>query len=132
MKIIKKNLINCLLLLTVSSCSRYYNNEYMYTPPEDATARQCILICRKNLQSCENIGNKAYQECLRNIEQTSMLNYSIDLNTAQVTKNTNNLNIIEQCHPSDNNKQCTQDYNVCYKNCGGKVEPNNYSLVNVD
>ena len=132
MKTIKTKLINCLLLITISACGRYYNHEYTYMPPEGPEARECILACNDQQERCEKIANKAYQECLRTLEQTSMLNYSIDLNNNQISKTSNERNILEQCHPNDNHKQCTQDYNLCYKNCGGKVEPNNYSSVNVD
>jgi hypothetical protein len=121
-----------LLLVVTSSCGRYYQKEYLYTPPTEPAERECVLSCRNNLQQCENSVNKAYQECLRNIEQTSMLNYSIDLNSNKISKTSNNRNTLEQCHSYNNHTKCQSAYNACYINCGGKVESNNYSIVNIN
>ncbi len=122
---------NYLLLLTLTACNNYYEHEYVYIPPEGAPARECILACNSKLQDCKKVANKAYQECLRNAEQSSMLNYNIDLNNKQISKINEERDVIEQCHTNSQDK-CQQDYNSCYSDCGGKVEQNNYSSVNTN
>lgn len=130
----KLKLINCLLLLTISSaCGRFYEKEYVYIPPSSEDGRKCILQCRDRQQNCENIANKAYQECLRNMEQVSMIKYNIDLNSQQISKTSNERNITEQCHNQINQEACQQGYNDCYVNkCGGQIEANRFSSVSVN
>lgn len=120
-------LVNFLTLLSVNGCNSFYNNEYIYLPPENIDARECILTCRHERESCNSAANKAYQECLREAERSSMLNYTIDLNNQQTSVTTKDMNTLEQCRTYS--KACDRGYNECYVNCGGKVEVNDYSTV---
>jgi hypothetical protein len=116
-----------LMSTTITSCNSFYNNQYVYLPPSQPEARECILACRNAKQECDDSANKAYQECLRQAERSSMLNYTINLNNQQTSVTTKDRHNIEQCRFYS--KACEQSYNDCYVNCGGKVEANDYSTV---
>lgn len=123
---LKFNLV-AITLLTMNSCNSFYNQEYIYFPPNDPKSRECILDCQFNRENCNNLSNKSYQECLREVEKASMLNYNINLNDNQTSITTKNSRTIEQCQAYT--KACQQGYNDCYIACGGKIEMNDYSNV---
>lgn len=117
--------ISLLTLLTISSCNSFYQNEYLYIPPTDIDARACILACRQAKDSCDSDANKAYQECLREADSSSMLNYSINLDNKQTSVTTKDMYTLEKCRVYS--KACENAYNDCYVKCGGKVEANQYA-----
>lgn len=122
-----------LLLTTIftSSCGRFYQKSYLYTPPDSQDGRKCILQCRELQQNCENIANKAYQECLRSMQRLSMVNYKINLDSKEITNAKISHNIENQCSNRANHEACETEYNNCYLKCGGEIEPNRYSKVQV-
>ena len=116
-----------LLILTVAACGPHYQTEYVYIPPEGTVARECLVACSNNKRNCDAAAGKAYQECLRDAEKTSMLNYTIDLNNKQISKINDRIETLERCRM--HSQVCLRDYNWCYVECGGKVEPNTFSAV---
>lgn len=126
--------LTILLLLTttfISSCGRFYQKDYVYIPPDSQDGRQCILQCRDLQHICENVANKAYQECLRNMQRLSTVNYNINLDTKEITKTNIDRNTEQQCLHQANHETCTKQYNDCYLKCGGEIEANRYSKVQV-
>jgi hypothetical protein len=119
--------VGCLLLLLFTANCSNYQKDYIYIPPGTEEARECILACKAARQDCNNIASKSYQECLREADRTSMLNYNIDLNTRETSLNTKRNLTLEECRHFS--QQCQASYNKCYAECGGKVEPNFYSNV---
>lgn len=115
----------------ISSCGSFYQKDYVYIPPDSQDGRQCILQCRDLQHICENIANKSYQECLRNMQRLSTVNYNINLDTKEITKTNIDSNIEQKCLHQANHETCTKQYNDCYLKCGGEIEPNRYSKVQV-
>ena len=127
-KIIYSVSLVALTSISISGCNSFYKNEYVYLPPsENPEARNCLLACHNSKESCDHSANKAYQECLREAESSSMLNYTIDLNNQNTSVTTKEVRTIEQCRTYS--KGCERSYNECYVGCGGKVEVNDYSTV---
>ena len=128
-KKIKNTLLiaGCLLLLLFTANCRHYQKDYIYMPPDHEEARECINACKIAREDCDKMANKSYQECLREADRTSMLNYNIDLNTQNTSVTTKDMLTFEECR--NFSKQCQAGYNQCYTSCGGKVEPTIYSNV---
>lgn len=101
------------IIFGVLLCTACETN-YRFTPPDSESGKACITKCmtqdnicrdhqRKDEARCEKSSKEDYERCLRNFSQSA------------------NSCVRRDCSISSN-YTCTETYQACYQQCGGKVE----------
>lgn len=95
-----------LLLLTVlflTSCAQY---DTSYTPPKTEMGMQCVSACIN-----------AKQACASNCQTQKSIETMASLTQQAITRNQ-----VATSTPDRGDCSCQNQYNECYKSCGGKVK----------
>jgi hypothetical protein len=112
-----------LLAALINGCGPIYGTEYRYSPPPEPEARSCVALCRNTQQLCRSTAeNRAERETMR-CEVEANRDYERCLRAGRRDREA-----LSRCHlrtcpthlPHDGH--CTEEFNLCYTECGGEVE----------
>lgn len=105
----------------VTACGPVYKTDYTYTPPKDASGRQCLNQCLALQSSCRSAAeDRAVRENAA-CQQNAMVNYSVCLATAKSDAERNRCSSYSYCDRKPDLRACDAEYRMCYQNCGGTV-----------
>ena len=124
------------------ACSPRYQTFTSYTPPPDDGGQQCLAQCSSTRQTCRQSGQTGVQQCRSQAETEAHLEtvrrlaaYSIQVERGGET---------ELPGPASPNygrcdgeaagveQQCKADYDLCYQNCGGRVDYTTHCVANCE
>jgi hypothetical protein len=128
------------------ACSPRYQTFTSYMPPPDDGGQQCLAQCSSARQTCRQSGQTVVQQCRSQAQTEAHLEtvrrlaaYSIQLERRGDTGETPDLP-----GPASPNygrcdgeaagieQQCKADYDLCYQNCGGRVDYTTHCIANCD
>lgn len=125
------------LLLLLGACGPQYKTFTTYNPPADAAGRQCLVHCGDQRQSCRQQIGFEKQQCRLDAQREAQNEtfrrqneYQAELIRYQTGQRGDLPSPPDPAEPeywrcdSDERQaeeRCTQDYDQCYQNCGGRV-----------
>lgn len=119
------------LLLLLTACGPVMTTEFEIVPPADQQGRMCANNCLIMKDNCEKECWDQRQSCeMMNQMQSNIdyLSYAAARNAANMPlkRGPNDFGGGRYCSADQCLQRCTQNYNVCHTNCGGKVIPHTY------
>ncbi len=123
-----KTKITALLALSLSACGPIYDTRYSFIPPESQVGRACIYQCENGRQSCLQLEQIKYDNCLdrSRYEQERCQNQLEWEGKKEKWYDC----LGESC--SNDTDRCDQNYRSCYLSCGGDVKEENVCIANCD
>ena len=102
-----------LMLLALVGCSSVPKKTYV--EPEDELVQACIRQCNVGKTQCRANGQEAYKRCRNNYEwREREFQFCRAQGGGFCMKP-------ERCKPADVS-HCTQGYDACFSDCGGRIE----------
>ena len=141
-------LLITLLAAATAACSPQYRTFTAYSPPKDDGGRQCLARCQHARQLCRQDVSLEVQHCrmkaqndaqIENLRRTTEYQAELQLFQAGYAK--------QAPEPPDTTRpnywscdnrgsgleeQCTADYDLCYRDCGGEVTYTTRCVANCD
>ncbi len=121
----------------LAACGPQYETFTNYAPPENEAGRQCLMQCQSARQLCRQTANLQVQQCRLGAQQEAQTEnlrlaaeYQINLQRFQAGRRDHEPDPPSTVSPNywpctsqaaSLEKQCTQDHDLCYQNCGGTV-----------
>ncbi|HLT01164.1 MAG TPA: hypothetical protein VK001_03255 [Geminicoccaceae bacterium] len=133
--------------LLLFGCSPRYQTFTSYTPPADEAGRQCLLQCSSLRQTCRRDGEPRIEQCRREAQTAAHLEtvrraaaYTIDLErygnegygAPELPGPASPDYARCDAEAADVEYRCRADYDLCYQNCGGRVEYTTHCVANCD
>ncbi len=120
----------------LTGCGPQYQTSYLYQPPPSAGARQCIAQCQGQRDYCRERVQDRYESCRSQRRQEAYYEYRAYLREMERERkrpvySLSSFDRSYQCS-SSNSGQCTNSYNECYQNCGGRVTTRTVCVSNCD
>jgi len=124
-------LFTALSTVLLAACGPQLATQYEIVPPPSDSGRYCANNCLIMKDQCE-------QNCWaqkNNCEQQNRIDGHLDYLTYMASRNMDNKPIKKGpddfrgnnwCEADSCLMRCTQNFNVCHTNCGGKVIPHTY------
>ena len=117
------------LLMTVllSACGPIYQTTYSYQPPVASSGKMCATQCFQTKNMCQQSCQFQDQTCRAEEHKNAFYRFQAyshqqESQGKKVKRSINDFdNSYSVCHHSCN---CTNDFNLCYKSCGGTVRQN--------
>ena len=117
---IKKYLALACLLFAVIACGPIYDTKYSYQAPYDNSGKHCVNSCDSMKQKCVSGCNDREQNCeiaSNNMDTITNIYQPKDKDDKYKYTSSNNLN----CSSASCKKDCKNQYDQCFVNCGGAV-----------
>lgn len=113
-----------LLLLTVILSSCGPTIRYQYIPPSDDFGKLCVNNCQLMKQLCEKDKSQSLELCAVENRRCREIN-----RLRQESAGVNNRDYYQEnclldqmsCERRSSQGNCKDDFNICFKNCGGEV-----------
>jgi hypothetical protein len=124
------------LIMPLGGCGPQFTTEYEIVPPASDTGRMCANNCLLVKDQCEHSCWSQQQQC----EQMSTLQENLDYMTyvagrqaagAPIKRDRSSFNSY-RCDSGGCLDRCTQNFNVCHTNCGGRIIPHTYCTAFCD
>lgn len=97
-----RRILGIALLIGLTSCAPKYQKSYDYVPPSSAKGQACLNYCKESKGRCDRLcSNDANVNC----------------------QDENECRRPSSC-------RCEQDYQACYKLCGGQVNVSQMCVAN--
>lgn len=110
--------------LLLAGCGPIYQTKYAYQPPRAQSGKMCAAQCFQTKNMCQQMCQMSDQNCRAQEHQNAYYRYQTyhDQQVAHgkpVKRNISDFdNSYSVCHHACN---CTTDFNLCYRSCGGVV-----------
>ncbi len=104
LKLAKASRVLCLISLCIGlicACAPKYQTEYEYHPPESERGLSCLSLCQQSKTACQQTCRGDGQVCEEGQDCRQLAN----------------------C-------QCEEDYQACYKLCGGRINARQTCIEN--
>jgi len=124
------------LAASLSGCGPQFTTEYEIVPPASDMGRMCANNCLLVKDQCEQNCFAQQQQC----QQMSALQDNLEYLTyvagrqaadKPIKRDRGSFNSY-RCGDNECLARCTQNYNVCHTNCGGRVIPHTYCTAFCD
>jgi hypothetical protein len=120
--------IALLLLLLTSACAPQLVTQYEIVPPQSDNGRYCANGCLNGKSMCEQSCFDQQGVCEqqnRIAGQLDYLSYVVgrQADDRPIKRSPDSFRGHQYCSAEACLERCTQNYNVCHTNCGGKVIP---------
>jgi hypothetical protein len=112
------------LLFSLSGCGPIYNTTYSYVTPKSWDGRQCANQCLQMQTNCNMQCNNQYQNCVNSARLAATPQYLGYLNKKENENKTPHRSLddfTDTSSCSQDCSSCTDTYNQCFSNCGGRV-----------
>ena len=107
----------------ISGCGPVYKTTYYYNEPASVRGRECVIKCQKMRQKCEKWAEESYQTCKlrKSSERIAMaVVYDKDKKNSYYPYSSYD----SECNYDRKRKinSCLEDFNACFRLCGGVVD----------
>ena len=109
-------------ILILSGCAPRYQPRPSYTPPDSHMGRMCVANCQNSKNQCKQIRQMQRNQSRMQIDQcekNAQINYRNCVNAGNVGCYRADCSYLQN---SVMTSDCQGDYDVCYQNCGGRID----------
>lgn len=132
-------------LAVLSACGPVIETHYDYLPPSQQGGMQCLSQCQQGQNQCQRDAAAAKEECRYREEERIAYEYDearekyyhdLELYAAapekfsKPTEPTRGYPSYYRCDNQEN--QCQNSFNMCYRSCGGQVSERQVCVANCD
>ena len=118
----KKSLFLIIFSFLIISCGPIYKTVYDYQSPRDTESRYCLNTCDTSRQHCSSRCDDRQQNCEVAANSADSMEYaSCQMSGKKDCKKPYNYSGHYHCKDHNCKKECTNNYNQCFRNCGGTI-----------
>lgn len=133
------------VFLGLAGCGPMMETRYEFTPPASKAGMQCVQNCQADQSMCQAHARDAKENCRREADRKAERDYSkakddyivaLKLYAADPSKFPKP---DEPYKPSPSyyqcdslGSECTGQYNMCYRSCGGQIQEHQVCVANCD
>ena len=129
----KKSLLLVIVSFLMISCNPVYKTFYDYQPPMGTEARYCLNVCDSSRQHCASRCDDRQQNCETAANSSDNMEYlACQMSGKEECYKPYNYGGHYHCKDENCKEECTQNYNQCYRNCGGIINAHTSCVANCD
>lgn len=134
-----------LFTLGLAACGPVMETRYDFTPPPTKSGMQCVQNCQADQSMCQSHARDAKMECRANADRQSEAAYrkakddyivALKLyakDPAKFPEPKEPYKYSPSYYQCDNmGSECTGQYNMCYRSCGGQIAEHQVCVANCD
>lgn len=112
-----------ILVFLLGGCGPVYKTTYYYNEPQSQRGRDCVIKCQKMRQRCEHWAEQAYQQCKtrRSVERVAQTVLT-PVNSRSPFRDNHSSDFECSVEHSRKINVCLEDFNACFRLCGGVVD----------
>lgn len=141
----RRILVAMTLSLGLAACGPVMETRYDFTPPPSKSGMQCVQNCQADQSMCQADARNAKMECRASADRQSEAAYQkakddyivalklYSKDPAKFPEPTEPYKSTPSYYQCDNlGSECTGQYNMCYRSCGGQIGERQVCVANCD
>ncbi len=128
----RKFIFLVLTLVILASCGPLYRTTHSYHPPHDGEGRYCTSSCDMMKQTCNNSCANREQNCEMMAATMDLMDYQTCMQRGDKKYCHRHYGKHYHCSDTSCENACTEQYNQCFRNCGGVIETTTTCVANCE